>query len=435
MPELSIFLPITKVDAVQHMVYGTLAEERVDKSNEVFDYASSKPFFQKWNEEFTKVTNGKSVGNLRSMHKAIAAGKFVTMDYDDTNKCINVGAKVVDPDEWQKVEEGVYTGFSVGGRYKDKWYDSNLNATRYTAIPSEGSLVDNPCMYGATFKLVKGEGVEELVKFTGEGVTNLTDEQKARLEELRKSADLTDEAKAELTQLEDLEKKVKVKDEKAADNDGGKKDEAKSDESDSTSNDGGKSGDESGNGGDGDGDKVGKAADAEKCDKCGKMKKGEGDNVCKCSAGTDTNKAADSEELKKVNDKADDLAKQVTGFSESLAKMNEGFETLKKSHEELSKSYTELQKSYDGIKAENEKLVKRVEILEAQPADGGVVVTAIEKVLNGAGIIGKAAPSNEKDLLKKMIADSNDLMEKQVLSQKLAMLEIKEAQKSPVKLT
>ncbi len=167
MSELSIFMPITKVDAVQRMVYGTLAEEKVDKSNEVFDYDSSKPYFKAWNNDFTKVTNGKSVGNLRSMHKAIAAGKFVQMDYDDANKCVNVGAKVVDPDEWQKVEEGVYTGFSVGGRYKDKWYDSTLNATRYTAIPSEGSLVDNPCMYGATFKLVKGEGVEELIKFVG----------------------------------------------------------------------------------------------------------------------------------------------------------------------------------------------------------------------------------------------------------------------------
>jgi len=175
------FAPITKVDADKREVWGTLAEEALDKSNEIFDYEKSKPYFQKWNQQFHKLTASleePSVGNVREMHGKSAAGKFTVMNYDDASKLISVCAKVVDDNAWKKVESGVYTGFSIGGDYVETWADPVVKgAKRYIADPKEGSLVDNPCMYGATFEVVKADGATELRKFVGtDAATKLSGE-------------------------------------------------------------------------------------------------------------------------------------------------------------------------------------------------------------------------------------------------------------------
>jgi hypothetical protein len=159
------FVPIFKVDAAKRQVEGVIAEEAVDKANEIFDYESSKSHVQKWSSGFEKTTNGLSVGNVRAMHSSIAAGKLTTIAFDDAKKQISVTASIVDDNEWKKVEAGVYTGFSIGGRYIKKWSDGA--AWRYTAAPAEVSIVDNPCMYGATFTAVKADGAQEMRKFVG----------------------------------------------------------------------------------------------------------------------------------------------------------------------------------------------------------------------------------------------------------------------------
>jgi len=170
---MKMFIPITKVDEQRREVWGILAEEAVDKAKEIFDYASSVPYFKEWNTQFQKMTDHldqPSMGNLREMHgkSGGAAGKFIAVEYDDPAKKVRVGAKVVDDQAWKKCMEGVYTGFSVGGDYVKRWDDPVLKATRYTARPVEGSLVDNPCMYGATFEAVKLDGTgTELRKFVG----------------------------------------------------------------------------------------------------------------------------------------------------------------------------------------------------------------------------------------------------------------------------
>jgi hypothetical protein len=164
---MNIFVPILKVDAVKREVYGIMAEEAVDKANEIFDYESSKPYVKAWAEEFHRVTNGASYGNVRAQHSSVAAGKLIGIGFDDEVKNIVVAAKIVDDNEWNKVAEGVYTGFSIGGKYVKKWTDGT--ATRYTANPSEVSIVDNPCMYGAQFTMVKEDGSEEMRKFAPAG--------------------------------------------------------------------------------------------------------------------------------------------------------------------------------------------------------------------------------------------------------------------------
>ena len=163
MDQLKLFVPIAKVDAAQRIVYGTAVDETPDRTKEVFDYETSKPLFQAWSSEFEKLTDGKSLGNVRSMHGAVAAGKLNQIGFDDARKAIDVAAKIVDDAEWQKVQEGVYTGFSIGGKYAKKWRDGEL--TRYTAQPSEVSIVDYPCVPSATFSMIKADGTTELRKF------------------------------------------------------------------------------------------------------------------------------------------------------------------------------------------------------------------------------------------------------------------------------
>ncbi|HEX3747601.1 MAG TPA: hypothetical protein VHW09_26885 [Bryobacteraceae bacterium] len=166
MSELRLFVPIGKVDAAKRLVYGTLTAETPDKSGEIFDYASGKPAVQAWSDEIKAATKGKSLGNVRAMHDKIAAGKFTDIVYDDENKRIEGAAKIIDDAEWEKVVEGVYTGFSIGGSYTKRWQDKdNPSLWRFTPELSEISLVDNPCVPTATFEYIKADGSREMRKF------------------------------------------------------------------------------------------------------------------------------------------------------------------------------------------------------------------------------------------------------------------------------
>jgi hypothetical protein len=167
MGPLQLFLPIQKVDAVNRLVWGTLTEEQTDRSGEIMDYATSRPLFEKWSQDLAAVTDGKNYGNVRAMHKGIAAGQFIEpLTFDDATRSISGCAKITDDAEWKKVEERTYTGFSIGGGYAKRWLDpSKAGVIRYTAEPAETSLVDLPCCKGATFKLVKADGITEEVEF------------------------------------------------------------------------------------------------------------------------------------------------------------------------------------------------------------------------------------------------------------------------------
>src|SRR5215469_1246989 len=142
MDQMKLFVPITKVDVARRLVYGTIAEEVADKSDEIMDYATAKPQFEAWSAEVSKASDGRSFGNLRAMHGDVAAGKLTTIAFDDAARRIEACGKVVDDAEWNKVLEGVYTGFSMGGRYLKRWRDAeNPHLTRYTPQPTEISLV------------------------------------------------------------------------------------------------------------------------------------------------------------------------------------------------------------------------------------------------------------------------------------------------------
>jgi len=148
-----IYARIYKIDEQTRTVTGRAVQEMVDRDGEVFDYKSSKPNFQSWSAEVFADTNGKSYGNVRSMHGNVAAGKLTEIEFNDAEKAIDVSAKIVDDGEWAKCLEGVHTGFSIGGRYARKWSDiqDGKVVQRYTAMPAEISLVDRPCVPSAKF--------------------------------------------------------------------------------------------------------------------------------------------------------------------------------------------------------------------------------------------------------------------------------------------
>jgi hypothetical protein len=206
------FVEIRKVDAATREVHGVMAEEARDKSGETFDYESSKPYVMAWSQAMEKDTGGKSVGNVRGQHGKIAAGKLVRITFDDATKTIPVVAKIVDNNEWEKVQEGVYNGFSIGGSYIKKWADGNT--VRYTAKPSEVSIVDNPCMYGAKFTMVKADGAVEEKDFQL-GVTihvpaHLQKQAEAAIAKVMEENSAAREESMDLKKLEDLAKAVEA---------------------------------------------------------------------------------------------------------------------------------------------------------------------------------------------------------------------------------
>lgn len=146
---MQVFAQMSKIDVEKRLVYGRAAQEVPDHSGEVMDYAQSKPNFVKWSGEMSKATNGASQGNIRAMHGQIAAGKVQELIYNDEENAIDVVAKIVDDNEWKKCLEGVYTGFSIGGKYGARVTKGDLK--HYEAIPNEISLVDRPCIPTATF--------------------------------------------------------------------------------------------------------------------------------------------------------------------------------------------------------------------------------------------------------------------------------------------
>lgn len=184
-----IFVPLVKVDEAKREVTGVITAEVLDKAGETFHYESSVPYFKSWSAGFEAVTKGKSKGNVRSMHAAKAVGKLTDIQFDDANKAITATAKIVDDAEWEKVQEGVYTGFSIGGNYVKQW-EEDIDAKKvnfFTADPIEVSIVDNPCVPVAHFTAVKADGTEVQKAFKIPEVAEPSNEEVAK-----KAAELAD---------------------------------------------------------------------------------------------------------------------------------------------------------------------------------------------------------------------------------------------------
>lgn len=94
---------------------------------------------------------------LREMHDSWAAGKTLQARVDDADGCTYIRAKVVDKDAIQKVREGVYQGFSIGGHVPDGGRNSEDETIIEQIQLVEISLVDRPANPDAVIHLFKAD--------------------------------------------------------------------------------------------------------------------------------------------------------------------------------------------------------------------------------------------------------------------------------------
>lgn len=176
MKQLHLNIPITKVDEDQRIVVGYATTEDIDSQGDIVDYEASKKAFKSWK------------GNVREMHDPTrAVGKAIDVQFDDAKKAVLVSAQVsrsADGDNaWQKVKEGILTGFSIGGQIfktaqeTKKSDDGEQTVNRITDYAlSETSLVDNPANPGAELIMVKSvDGNLQRVEVMEEGVKHPQD--------------------------------------------------------------------------------------------------------------------------------------------------------------------------------------------------------------------------------------------------------------------
>ena len=157
-------MPFSKVDKERRTVSGFATLDNLDKQDDIVTTEASLRAFKKFR------------GNIREMHQPSAVGKMVSFKEDkyydqDSEKMysgvlvsayISKGAQ----DAWEKVLDGTYTGFSIGGRMNtwDDAYDEKMDKQiriikDYDLV--ELSLVDSPANQFANIVSVeKVDGVD-----------------------------------------------------------------------------------------------------------------------------------------------------------------------------------------------------------------------------------------------------------------------------------
>ena len=138
MKETKIYIPFSKRDDVRHEVSGYASTESVDTQGEVV----AKEAIRKALPDYMKFPT------IREMHQFSAVGK--TEDATVDKKGLFIKAKIVDPIAWMKIKEGVYNGFSLGGKAIMK-----VGNVIKDLLLREISIVDRPANPETVFTLVK----------------------------------------------------------------------------------------------------------------------------------------------------------------------------------------------------------------------------------------------------------------------------------------
>lgn len=151
MSHLNRYLPIHRIDEKNRMVWGLATDETVDAQDEIIDYEATKKAVAEWREW----------ANIREMHSPSAVGVAQEIVLDDASRSLWIGAKIVDDVAWRKVRDGVYKGFSIGGKALRKLLEHVGGQTVRRVVEYillEISLVDRPANPSARFELVKRDG-------------------------------------------------------------------------------------------------------------------------------------------------------------------------------------------------------------------------------------------------------------------------------------
>jgi phage head maturation protease len=141
---MKIYFPIAKVDAERREVWGYASTEARDEQGETV----------KREALIAALGDYMKFANIREMHQLSAVGIAKEAAVDD--KGLYIGAKIVDDQAWQKVVEGVYKGYSIGGRVTER--DPRDFKTITGLVLNEISLVDRPANPEAVFDYWKAAG-------------------------------------------------------------------------------------------------------------------------------------------------------------------------------------------------------------------------------------------------------------------------------------
>lgn len=133
-------------------VWGFASTESVDKENEVV----SRKALEKAVADYSKWRN------IREMHQSKTVGKARHIALLD--KGLLIGAEITDSECWDKIRNGIYSGFSIGGMVGQR--ESQVRGGKPVSVITdmtiaEVSVVDQPANNDAGFMLVCGMGKDD----------------------------------------------------------------------------------------------------------------------------------------------------------------------------------------------------------------------------------------------------------------------------------
>jgi HK97 family phage prohead protease len=138
---MKLFAPIAKIDEAQRLVFGYASTETLDNQGEIVKKEAIE----------AALPDYMRFANIREMHQPSAVGVAREAELDD--KGLHLVAKIVDDEAWAKVIEGVYKGFSIGGRVTERDAAARHIITGVDLL--EISLVDRPANPEAMIELFK----------------------------------------------------------------------------------------------------------------------------------------------------------------------------------------------------------------------------------------------------------------------------------------
>lgn len=146
--DLKMYIQFDKRDDDKRTVTGYASTEALDSQGEVVEKEAVANALPHYLGEYDQEKGRFKYGNLREMHQLSAVGKTIQAKVDERG--LYIEGKVVDDNAWKKVKEGVYTGFSIGGKVL-KQLKNRIKELRLTEI----SLVDRPANPEAVFSMIK----------------------------------------------------------------------------------------------------------------------------------------------------------------------------------------------------------------------------------------------------------------------------------------
>jgi phage head maturation protease len=145
---MRFYFPIAKIDAEERMVWGYASTEARDEQGE----SVRRDALEAALDDYMRFAN------IREMHQLSAVGRTKEAGVDE--KGLYIGARIVDPLAWAKVTEGVYNGFSIGGKVTAR---DPADRRIITGLKlDEISLVDRPANPEAVFDCWKAASPESL---------------------------------------------------------------------------------------------------------------------------------------------------------------------------------------------------------------------------------------------------------------------------------